>query len=113
LSKFFTVTGALLIVVAAGVFAYGIHDLQEAGWIPGLDDSAFDISTWYSASSWYGTLLKGMFNFSPNPSVVETVMWFAYIVPVGLLFLFAGRTSRPQSMTRSTVTTSTGAPTPV
>lgn len=95
LSKFFTVTGALLIVVAAGVLAYGVHDLQEAGWLPGIDSSAYDLTSWYSASSWYGTLLKGIFNFSPNPSVLETVVWFAYIVPVGFLFLLSGRTRKP------------------
>jgi len=91
LSKFFTVTGALLIVVAAGVLAYGIHDLQEAGWLPGINTSAFDITSWYSATSWYGTLFKGIFNFSPNPSVIETLVWLAYIIPVGLLFLLSGR----------------------
>ena len=44
LGKFFTVTGVLLIFVAAGILAYGVHDLQEAGIIPGLNTLAFDVS---------------------------------------------------------------------
>lgn len=92
LATFFTWTGAGLIVVAAGVLAYAVHDLQEAGIIPGLTTTAYDITSWYAPSSWYASLLKGVFNFSPNPTVLEAIVWVAYLVPVMFLFLRGLRT---------------------
>ncbi|MFG1665082.1 iron uptake transporter permease EfeU [Streptomyces sp. Y7] len=91
LAKFFTWTGALLVVVAAGVLAYGIHDLQEADILPGLDNRLFDISATIPPDSWYGTLLKGIFNFQPNPSVLQALFWALYLTPVLLLFLRPAR----------------------
>ncbi|MFI7029800.1 iron uptake transporter permease EfeU [Microbispora rosea] len=87
LTKFFTWTGLLLILVAAGIFKYGVHDLQESGLVPGLSTYAFDISGVLDPSAWYSTLLSGMFNITPQPSVLEAVAWVVYLVPVLILFL--------------------------
>jgi high-affinity iron transporter len=86
LAKFFTWTGAMLVVVAAGVLAYGFHDLQEADWVPGLTKLAFDISDTIPPDSWYGTLLKGVFNFQPDPTVLQITVWLLYLVPTLALF---------------------------
>lgn len=86
LSKFFTWTGAFLILVAAGVLAYGVHDLQEARILPGLDSLAFDVSDTIPPTSWLGTLLKGTLNFSPATTWLEATVWLLYVVPVMVLF---------------------------
>ncbi|MDN5930307.1 MAG: FTR1 family protein [Pseudonocardia sp.] len=91
MGRFFSVTGALLIFVAAGILAYGVHDLQEAGILPGLDTLAFDVSAAVPPDSWYGVLLKGIFNFSPQTTVLEAIVWVAYVAVVLTLFLRPAR----------------------
>ncbi len=84
---FFKYTGIFLIVVAAGILAYGIRALQIGGLLPGGSSVAFDITTHYDASSWYGTVLAGIFNFRPEPTVLQAVGWLVYLVVVLFLFL--------------------------
>ncbi|MFL6140033.1 MAG: iron uptake transporter permease EfeU [Frankiaceae bacterium] len=98
LAKFFTWTGAALVVVAAGVLAYGVHDLQEAGALPGLRSLAFDISGTIPPDSWYGTLLRGTVNLTAQTTWLQAIAWLAYIVPVMALFLRRpGRPARAAS----------------
>ncbi len=108
LARFFTWTGAGLIVVAAGVLAYGIHDLQEAGDLPGLNSLAFDVSGAVPPDSWYGTLLKGVFNFSPATTWLEAAAWLLYVVPVMALFF---RPARKPAAAAAAPTVSEPAPT--
>ncbi|MBW6437488.1 FTR1 family protein [Actinoplanes hulinensis] len=95
LTVFFTVTGVLLILVAAGILKYGVHDLQESGVLPGLNTLAYDVSAALDPSAWYTALLTGMFNVTPTASVVEAVAWIAYAVPVLVLFLRPATTAVP------------------
>jgi high-affinity iron transporter len=84
---FFKYTGALLVVVAAGILAYGVRALQTAGWLPGLSSTAFDLSPHFELSSWYGAVLQGIFNFRPDPTVLQVVAWVVYAAAVLTLFL--------------------------
>ncbi|MFG2328210.1 iron uptake transporter permease EfeU [Streptomyces sp. NPDC048604] len=95
LAKFFTWTGGLLVLVAAGVLAYGVHDLQEARFLGGLENKAFDVSATIPPDSWYGTVLKGVFNFQPDPTVLQVTVWALYLIPTLALFLAPVGFGRP------------------
>jgi high-affinity iron transporter len=112
LSVFFTWTGALLILVAAGILKYGVHDLQEANVLPGLNNLAYDISGVLDPSAWYTALLTGMFNLTPTASVLEVLAWIAYGVPVLVIFLWPHRTPgrKPEPAATTPETTPAHAP---
>lgn len=90
LTTFFRYTAIFLIVVAAGILSYGIRALQTGNVLPGAGNFAFNL-TGYDPSTWYGTVLAGIFNFRPDPTVLQASAWVIYLVVVLALFL------RPQS----------------
>ena len=97
ISTFFRWTGVLLILVAAGVLMYAIHEFQELGWLPGEDNIAFDVSSTIPPESWYGSVLKGAIYFTPAPSVLQVVAWFAYVIPVTVLYFLPPKQSAETS----------------
>ena len=92
LGRFFRWTGVALVLVAGGILSYGIHDLQEAAFLPGLNTLAFDVSGTIEPGTWYATLLKGTLNFTPQTTVLQAVAWVLY---VGTVLFFFLRPSRP------------------
>lgn len=90
-AAFFKYTGIFLIIVAAGILAYGIRALQIGGVLPGGSTVAFDITAHFDASSWYGTVLAGIFNFRPEPTLFQAIAWVLYIAVVLVLFLRPAR----------------------
>jgi high-affinity iron transporter len=105
LRSFFRVTGLILIVVAAGLFAYSLHELQEAGWLPFLEEHAYDLSASLPDDEGVGAILRGLVGYNADPTWLEVVGWAAYLVVVGGFFLrtpsVPGSKSRPEHETSS------------
>jgi high-affinity iron transporter len=87
LRSFFRVTGLILIVVSAGLLAYSLHELQEAGWLPILEGHAFDLSASLPDDEGVGAILRGLVGYNADPTWLEVVGWLAYLVIVGALFI--------------------------
>ena len=87
LRQFFTVTGVLLIVFAAGLLAHGIHEFQEAGLLPMTVEHVWDTNGIISEDSNSGLFLKALFGYNGNPSLLEVVAWLSYLVVALTFFL--------------------------
>jgi high-affinity iron transporter len=95
LSKFFTVTGVALIIVAAGVLSYGVHEFQELGWLPGEESYAWDVTSWLAPDSILASLLAGTIGFDTTMSWLQLVVWGAYIGGALWLYLKPAKSQNP------------------
>lgn len=89
LKKFFTVTTVLLILFAAGLVAHSVHELQEAGVLPGGGLVAWDLNPsvpesgaypWLHEKGTLGSLAKGIFGWNGNPTVLEVISYLVYML---------------------------------
>jgi high-affinity iron transporter len=86
LKRFFQVTGYLLILFAAGLVAHGIHEFNEAGWIPNIIEHVWNANSIVDETSVFGELLKTLFGYNGNPSLTEIIGYLAYLASVMFIF---------------------------
>ncbi len=79
IKKLFKVTNVLLIMFAAGLVAHGIHELQEAGWFPVLYEQIWDMNGILDEKGFIGGILKALFGYNGNPSLLEVSAYLAYL----------------------------------
>lgn len=85
LRTFFQITSILLILFAAGMIAYGIHELQEAEVIPILIEHVWDINFLLPENGPLGLVLKGLVGYNGNPSLIEVI---AYLTALSALLVY-------------------------
>jgi high-affinity iron transporter len=96
MKTFFTVSGLVIIVFAAGLVARTILFLQGSGDLGTLADNVYDLRShvWLTQQSEVGRFLAAMFGWDPRPSIEQVLGWVGYLVPVTWLFL-RGRRPAP------------------
>lgn len=92
---FFNVTSALLLIFAAGLFAHGIHELQEAGWMPIYVERIWNLKPFLDDGSLVGSLMRTLVGYNDDPSLLEVISYISYwIVVVASVHWWVNRYSR-------------------
>ncbi|MDX6627124.1 MAG: high-affinity iron transporter [Solirubrobacterales bacterium] len=105
LSRFFRVTGLILVFVAAGLLASAAHTAHEAGWINSMQSQAIDLTWLVAPGTISGSLLTGMLGLQPQPAVIEVIVYVAYALPMALYVLWPDRFRRGRGARRPKTTT--------
>jgi len=92
---FFRVTGFLLVLFAAGLAAGGVHELQEAGFLPIVLEHVWDVNHILNERGTLGLFLKALLGYNGNPSLLEVVAYGVYCILMGVLSRRQRRTVVP------------------
>jgi len=87
IQKFFKFSGVLLIFFAAGLVAYGVHELQDAGLFPIVVKDVWNINHILNDKEGMGLFLKALFGYNGNPELIELLAYVTYLGVSLRLFL--------------------------
>ncbi|WLP91743.1 iron uptake transporter permease EfeU [Gordonia sp. NB41Y] len=93
LSRFFTVTGALLALVAAGLVMTALRTAHEAGWLDVGQQQVVDLTWLVRPGTVQASLITGVLGIPAKPVLIEVLGWAIYLVVVGTVVLWPA--SRP------------------
>ena len=71
--------------IAAGLLSTSLHEFQEAKIIPVIKDNVYDINNFISKDSIIGGILKSLFGYNPSPSLLEIIIYLAYVSVIIIL----------------------------
>lgn len=96
LSRFFRVTGAFLILVAAGLVIAALRTAHEAGWLNAGQQMTVSLSWLVAPGTVQSALVTGVLGIPSDPRLVEVIGWFAYLLPVSL-YVYWPQRHRPSA----------------
>jgi high-affinity iron transporter len=92
LAKFFKFTGAVLILVSAGLVMTAFHTAHEAGWVLFGQGQVIDLTSVVRPGSVQASLFTGVLGIQPQPVTIEVISWLCYLVPMAFYLFLPSRT---------------------
>jgi high-affinity iron transporter len=94
LGMFFRVIGVVLMVFAAGLLADAVENMQELGWLPFLEHSLWNTSSFLSEDSSLGDVFHSLLGYADRPTALQLIVWVAYVSISVTVFIHIGRRAR-------------------
>jgi high-affinity iron transporter len=101
MGKFFRITGAVLVVVAAGLVMSTLHTAWEGQWINFGQQPALDLTWLVRNGTPLESLFTGVLGIQPRPTVLEVIGWLVYAVPMLLVVLWPRKRRANQRTTEA------------
>ncbi len=98
LKWFFTVTGWLIVLLAAGLAGQMARFLIQANWLPSLISPLWDMSTILSGDSLPGRILHALVGYEPNPSAMQMLF---YVATLAAILFTASLVKRQQAASKN------------
>ncbi|NIN53670.1 MAG: hypothetical protein GTO23_11060 [Nitrososphaeria archaeon] len=92
--RFFRITSVLLIVFAAGLTGYGVHELIEADMLPAIIEQVWDINPPLNPDGSYpllhekgvvGSILKTLIGYDGDPELLRVIAYIGYWIVIGVV----------------------------
>jgi high-affinity iron transporter len=92
IQKFFKYTSVILVIFAAGLFGYGIHELIEADVLPPIIDHVWDINPPDVTHPLHekgaiGSIFKALVGYDGNPELLRVIAYLGYWLVIGSYLL--------------------------
>jgi FTR1 family protein len=97
LARFFKLTSAVLVLVAAGLVASALHTAHEGAWLNAGQSQALDLTWLVVPGTVSSSLLTGILGLQPQPVTAELIGWLVYAVPMLAFVLWPRRSHQATS----------------
>ena len=92
IQKFFKYTSLILVVFAAGLLGYGVHEFIEADLLPPIVENVWninppDVTHPLHEKGAIGSILKALVGYDGNPELLSVIVYMGYWLVVGSYLL--------------------------